>query len=89
MTAGRRCLHCERALPVGAPYFRVALALQGESEVLAPADGPADPHALLRQLEHLDADELEAGVHEEVTGPLCPRCRAELRAFFHRGRSVQ
>ncbi len=81
--AQRTCLHCERELPNGAPHFRVAVALQGESEVLAPTDGGStDPAELLKQLEHLDEAELEAGVHEELGGVLCPSCRAELRAFF-------
>lgn len=88
--AARACLHCDRSLPTGAPHFRVALALQGESEVLAPVDGgAADPVELLKQLEHLDEDELEAGVHEELTGVLCPECRAELRAFFALPRRLQ
>jgi hypothetical protein len=81
--AQRTCLHCECSLPSGAPYFRVAVALQGESEVLAPTDGGStDPEELLKQLDHLDEAELEAGVHEELGGVLCPSCRAQLRAFF-------
>ncbi len=88
--ARRTCLHCEREVPNGAPYFRVAVALQGESDVLAPADGgESDPAELLKQLEHLDEAELEAGVHEELGGVLCPSCRAALRAFFGVGRRVQ
>lgn len=88
--ARRTCLHCERELSHGAPYFRVAVAVQGESDVIAPAaGGEADPAELLKQLEHLDEAELEAGVHEELGGVLCPSCRGELRAFFGVGRRVQ
>lgn len=88
--ARRTCLHCEREVLNGAPYFRVAVALQGESDVLAPADGgESDPTALLKQLEHLDEAELEAGVSEELGGVLCASCRTELRAFFGVGRRVQ
>lgn len=77
-------------MPNGAPYFRVAVELQGESDVLAPANGgEADPAELLKQLEHLDEAELEAGVHEALGGVLCPSCRSELRAFFGVARRVQ
>jgi hypothetical protein len=84
------CHRCERPLPRGSLFFRFALALEGEAEVIdAPQALPDDPDALVRALEDADADELEAQVHEELAGALCPGCRRELRAFLRVGRPLQ
>lgn len=82
-----RCDHCERELD--GPYFRFALALQGEVDSLGAAGTSDDFPALLAQLEGLDEATLEAQVHEELTGVLCPACRRDLRAFFGRRELVQ
>lgn len=85
-----RCLHCERELGAQESSFRLALVLQGESMALTSSGGEeAEPEDLLAQLEHLDEDELMAGVHEEISGALCASCRAELRAFLGRRRFTQ
>lgn len=84
------CRRCERELPRGALHYRFALALEGEAEAIdASAVLVADPQALLRELEAADPDDLEAQVHEDIGGVLCPACRAELRAFLHVGRRLQ
>lgn len=86
----KTCRRCERQLPRGALHFRFALALEGEAEVIdAPGAIPADPQALLHELETADPDELEAQVHEELTGLLCTACRNALRDFLHVGRQLQ
>jgi hypothetical protein len=78
----RRCAHCERTLPQGEVWYRFALALQGEAEVLDSGRGGDEPEDLLAQLEALDPTELEAQVHEELGGVLCSGCRRELRTFL-------
>ena len=79
----RTCAHCERPIAPTETWYRFALVLQGEAEVLDPTPGAADePEDLLAQLEALDSAELEAQVHEEQSGVLCAACRAELRAFL-------
>ncbi|MBL8922848.1 MAG: hypothetical protein JNJ54_28630 [Myxococcaceae bacterium] len=86
----RACRRCERELPRGALHFRFVLALEGEAEVIdAPAVLAADPEALLRELEAVEPDELEAQIHEDISGVLCPACRAALRAFLHVARPLQ
>jgi hypothetical protein len=80
----RTCAHCERVLAPHETWYRFALALQGEAEVLEARGVADEPEDLLAQLEALDAQELEAQVHEELSGALCAACRNELRAFLGR-----
>ncbi|MBL9039087.1 MAG: hypothetical protein JNG84_11265 [Archangium sp.] len=71
-----KCARCDAELPRGATYYRYALALEAECEVIDGAPGePVDPDQLLRQLDGMDAAELEAQVHETLSGVVCPACR--------------
>lgn len=77
----RTCSGCGQALPPHALHFRFALELEGEQEALdaAPGEHPKEALAALFQtLEHADEAELEAQVHFEASGLLCPRCRRRL-----------
>jgi hypothetical protein len=78
----RTCAHCERPIAPTETWYRFALVLQGEAEVLDPTGAADEPEDLLAQLEAFDPAELEAQVHEEQSGVLCAACRAELRAFL-------
>lgn len=85
----RHCAHCERTLAPGEVWYRFALALEGEADVLDGGRGADEPEDLLAQLEALDASELEAQVHEELSGVLCSACRRELRTFLGQRFTVQ
>jgi hypothetical protein len=88
-SAPRTCAHCERTLAPGELWYRFALALQGEAEVLDLAFPSDEPEDLLAQVEALDAGELEAQVHEELSGVLCAACRQRLRTFLGQRFQVQ
>jgi hypothetical protein len=75
------CTGCGQSLPPTALHYRFALALEGEQQAL---DGPPPERAkealtaLFHALEQADERELEAQVHFEASGVLCPRCRRRL-----------
>ena len=82
----RRCVHCARELAISRPYFRFAVAVQGELDVLETGDPAADdPHAILASSAHLTAEQAEAEVHWEHAGVLCGECRRELVAWLGGG----
>lgn len=80
----RTCATCGRPLAPGAPYYRFALVLEGEQDVLDPpelADSAEDTEqALARLMKRLEdapesSEELEAQVHWTREGAVCPPCR--------------
>lgn len=78
------CAACGEALPPAALHYRFALALEGEQRAVdgrAPSTR-AELDDLMRELERSDPAELEAQVHFEASGVLCPRCRARLLDFL-------
>ncbi|MCA2976648.1 MAG: hypothetical protein INH41_22260 [Myxococcaceae bacterium] len=88
-TRERTCAHCERRIAPHETWYRFALALQGEAEVLDPGAIDTGVEAVLAQLDAFDAAELEAQVYEECSGVLCGACRGVLRAFLGRRPRVQ
>lgn len=78
----RRCDACAEALKAGGLYFRFAIALQGEMDVLDAPSGDSlgtDPHAILAHMEaEADWERYETDVHWEREGVLCPACRRRL-----------
>jgi hypothetical protein len=82
------CAGCAKAIGPDEPYWRFAVALQGELDSLAAgASGQGtreDLEATLAELEHVDPDDAEAQVHEELSGVLCSACRSRLRVFLRR-----
>jgi hypothetical protein len=79
-------VHCSRELPVSRPYYRFALAIQGELDVLETGDPAADdPHAILATSREVTAEQAEAEVHWEQAGVLCGACRRELMAWLGDG----
>jgi len=79
----RRCDACKMVLAAGGLYFRFALAVQGEMDVLdAPSEDALadDPQAILEHMEkEADWERYETDVHWEREGLLCPSCRRRLR----------
>jgi hypothetical protein len=75
----RVCTSCSRELPATSAYFRFALAIQGELDVLdtGVADA-ADPQAILASMADLTSEEAESEVHWETAGVLCGACRRRL-----------
>lgn len=75
------CTGCGQSLPATALHYRFALEIEGEQQAL---DGPPPERAkealtaLFHTLEQADETELEAQVHFEASGLLCPRCRRRL-----------
>ncbi len=88
MSGPHVCAGCGRALSRDEPYWRFALALEGELDSLsAGSSGKGtgeDLEALVGELEDRDPDELENEVHEELEGVLCSPCRARLRNLLRR-----
>lgn len=75
------CSGCGTDLPATALHYRFALALEGEQQAVdeAPAQDTRETLArLFAALEAADAAELEAQVHFEASGVLCPACRRRL-----------
>jgi hypothetical protein len=80
----RTCATCGRRLAPGAPYYRFALVLEAEQDVLDPPqpEGSAQDteEALARLMKRLEdapesPEELEAQVHWKHEGAVCPPCR--------------
>lgn len=88
MSAPKVCAGCARALGPDDPYWRFAIALQGELDTLGKSTSGQgtreDLEATLAELERTDPDEAEAQVHEELSGVLCSACRSRLRVFLRR-----
>lgn len=80
------CAACGEALSPAALHYRFALELEGEQRALdgrAPSTR-AELDVLMRELEDGDPAELEAQVHFEASGVLCPRCRGRLMDLLGR-----
>ena len=93
MSAPRRqCASCERALEPGELYYRFAVALEGEQDVvdLTGADARDELKSVLSELERGpdDASSWEDQVHWERSGVVCPRCRERLVALVGGGSSA-
>jgi hypothetical protein len=82
VAVARHCDACDRPLESGALYYRFALAVEGEQDVVDSTGGDAaeELEAALKELEQAEGDpaELEDQVHWERSGVLCPECRARL-----------
>ncbi|MEW5740303.1 MAG: hypothetical protein AB1938_15325 [Myxococcota bacterium] len=75
------CSGCGAVLSPTRLHYRFALEVEGEQQVLDGGPLGESPQALadlVRALESSDAAELEAQVHFEASGVLCPRCRGRL-----------
>lgn len=83
----RACVGCGRSLPPTAVYYRFAIAIEGELDVVDDGSpDAADPRAILERLEReVDPKAAEDEVHWEQSGVLCAACRAEVVARL-RGR---
>jgi hypothetical protein len=82
----RVCDACGRALPPSQVYFRFAVAIEGELDVLDTGHpDAADPRAILASMEDVSAEEAEGEVHWERSGALCGACRRQLLAFLGAG----
>lgn len=81
----RQCASCERALEPGELYYRFAVALEGEQDVVdrTGADARDELKAVLTELEHGpdDPSGWEDQVHWERSGVVCPSCRERLVAL--------
>ena len=81
----RQCASCERALEPGELYYRFAIALEGEQDVVDATGGDArdELKAALSELEHGPDDPTgwEDQVHWERSGVVCPACRERLVAL--------
>ena len=88
----RQCASCERTLEPGELYYRFAVALEGEQDVVDPtgADARDELKAVLSELEHGpdDASGWEDQVHWERSGVVCPACRERLVALVGGGSSA-
>jgi hypothetical protein len=73
----RTCVSCARPLPPSALYFRFAIAVEGELDVLETDDpGGSDPREILARMEReSDPATAEDEVHWEASGVLCGGCR--------------
>ncbi|NUO50604.1 MAG: hypothetical protein HOV80_17255 [Polyangiaceae bacterium] len=79
----RRCRSCSRPVASSELYFRFALALEGELDVLDTGrPGDDDPHEVIAAMRDVSAEEAEDGVHWETAGILCGSCRRELIAWL-------
>jgi hypothetical protein len=75
------CSGCGQALSPTRLHFRFALEVEGDQQAVddSPAESSQETLArLMRALETADAAELEAQVHFEASGVLCPGCRRRL-----------
>lgn len=82
MATVRQCAACERALAPGELYYRFAIALEGEQDVVdtTGADAAAELEEAVEALERGpdDPTHWEEQVHWERSGVLCPACRERL-----------
>ena len=83
----RACASCVRVLEPDELYYRFAIALEGEQDVVDPTGAPAGDElkAALAQLEAGDATQWEDQVHWERSGVICPACREQLVALVGGG----
>ncbi|RKH41757.1 hypothetical protein D7Y23_32445 [Corallococcus sp. AB050B] len=79
----KTCATCGRVIAAHAVYYRFSLVLEGEQDLLDPADdlegNPAEALAeIVRRLDEGAAEpgELEAQVHWERSGVVCSQCRS-------------
>lgn len=85
----KACAACGRRIAPDEVYYRFALVLQGEQDVVGSSgtQGTADElAALLKQLEMgpEDAREWEEQVHWERTGFICAACRTVVTRMLSR-----
>lgn len=81
MSPTRQCTSCERTLEPSEPYYRFAVAIEGEQDVVATGGSAGDElTAILTQLEHGpdDPSHWEEQVHWERSGVMCDTCRDRL-----------
>lgn len=82
MTSGRQCSVCQRSLAQGELYYRFAIALEGEQDVVdtTGGDAAAELEAAVEALERGPEDPAhwEEQVHWERSGVVCPACRKRL-----------
>lgn len=82
----RQCTSCERPLEPASPYYRFALAIEGEQDVIDTTGGQArdELQAALAQLEAGPEDPTywDEQVHLERSGLLCADCRARLLSLL-------
>jgi hypothetical protein len=84
----RVCAACGDDLPITQVYFRFAVVVEGELDVLDDgAPDAANPQAIADRMESDDFGRYEDDVHWEANGVMCARCRAKLLALLA-GRSV-
>lgn len=82
------CSGCGQSLPPTRLHFRFALEVEGEQQAVDehPSESSKETLArLMRVLETADAAELEAQVHFEASGVLCPACRRRLLELVGHG----
>lgn len=82
------CSGCGQVLAPDRLHFRFALEVEGEQQAVDehPTESSKETLArLLRTLETADAAELEAQVHFEASGVLCPACRRQLLELVGHG----
>ncbi len=79
----RVCAACGDDLPIGQVYFRFAVAIEGELDVLDDgAPDAANPRAIADRMEPDDFVRYEEDVHWEANGVMCARCRAKLSTLL-------
>ncbi len=72
------CFRCGRELRPGSLFYVVHIrVLSGVDGILMEPTGDIDRHLnrLLEQVQHLDPNELEKEVYEEITLIVCKSCR--------------
>lgn len=82
----RQCTSCERTLEPAEPYYRFAVAIEGEQDVVDTTGAGAGDElkAILTQLEQGpdDPGHWEDQVHWERSGVMCDTCRDRLIDFL-------
>ena len=82
MAPGRQCASCEQPIAPGDPYYRFAIAIEGEQDVIdSTGQGARDElKAALKQLEDGPDDPTywDEQVHFEHSGVVCAACRVRL-----------
>jgi hypothetical protein len=82
MAPPRKCASCEQPIGAAEPYYRFALAIEGEQDVIDSTGESAHDElkAALKQLEEGPDDPTywEEQVHFERSGILCAGCRERL-----------
>ena len=86
----RTCASCQRVIEPGELYYRFAVALEGEQDVVDPTGGDASDElkAVLSQVESGDPSQWEDQVHWERSGVVCPACRERLVSLVGGGSRV-